>query len=59
MYPKDVLTHNLCNFTAILLVDKVLTLPKFAKKLVIIQVIVLVKTEHIYLKNKIVNQSFQ
>ena len=39
IYQKDVLTHNLCDFTAILLMDIVLTLPKFSKKFMIIQVI--------------------
>ena len=39
IYQKDVLAHNLCDFTAILLMDIVLTLPKFAKKFMIIQVI--------------------
>ena len=33
------LTQNLCDFTAILLMDVVLTLPKFSKKFMIIQII--------------------
>ena len=33
-YQKDVLTHNLCDFRAILLMNIVLTLSKFAKKFV-------------------------
>ena len=39
IYQKDVLTHSLCDFTTILLMDIVLTLPTFAKKFMIIQII--------------------
>ena len=39
IYQKDVLIHNLCDFMAILLMDIVLTLPKFAKKFMITQII--------------------
>ena len=36
---RDVLTHNLCGFTAILLMNIVLTVPTFAKKFMVIQII--------------------